>query len=104
MNDKQLVAQHAAKLVRDGMVVGLGTGSTADFFIAELARRQAEEGLQISCVSSSIVSMLKAQELGLSLVAIENLTRLDLYVDGADEVTPDNTLLKGQGADLVREK
>ena len=104
MNDKQLVAQHAAKLVKSGMTVGLGTGSTADFFIAELARRQTEEGLQISCVSSSIVSMLKAQELGLPLVAIENLTHLDLYVDGADEVSPDNTLLKGQGADLVREK
>jgi len=86
------------------MTVGLGTGSTADFFIAELARRQSEEGLQVSCVASSIVSMLKAQQLGLPLQAIEHTTRLDLYVDGADEVTPDNTLLKGQGADLVREK
>ena len=104
MNDKQLVAQHAAKLVKNGMIVGLGTGSTADYFIAELARRQSEEGLQITCVASSIVSTLKAQELGLSLLAIEHLTQLDLYVDGADEVTPDNTLLKGQGADLVREK
>ena len=104
MNDKQLVAQHAAKLVTNGMTVGLGTGSTADFFIAELARRKSEEDLQINCVSSSIVSMLKAQELGLSLLAIEHLTQLDLYVDGADEVTPDNTLLKGRGADLVREK
>ena len=104
MNDKELVAQHAAKLVKSGMTVGLGTGSTADLFIAELARRQAEEGLQISCVSSSIVSMLKAQQLGLPLLAIEHLAHLDLYVDGADEVTADNTLLKGQGADLVREK
>lgn len=104
MNDKELVAQHAAKLVESGMTVGLGTGSTADLFIAELARRQAEEGLQINCVSSSIVSMLKAQQLGLPLLAIEHLAHLDLYVDGADEVTADNTLLKGQGADLVREK
>ena len=104
MNDKELVAQRAAKLVESGMTVGLGTGSTADLFIAELARRQAEEGLQINCVSSSIVSMLKAQQLGLPLLAIEHLAHLDLYVDGADEVTPDNTLLKGQGADLVREK
>lgn len=104
MNDKELVAQHAAKLVESGMTVGLGTGSTADLFIAELARRQAEEGLQINCVSSSIVSMLKAQQLGLPLLAIEHLAHLDLYVDGADEVNADNTLLKGQGADLVREK
>ncbi|GAW86283.1 ribose 5-phosphate isomerase A [Bathymodiolus platifrons methanotrophic gill symbiont] len=104
MNDKELVAQHAARLVKNGMTVGLGTGSTADFFISELARRQQEEGLQVSCVSSSVVSMLKAQNLGLSLVAIEHLTHLDLYVDGAEEVSPDNALLKGRGADLVREK
>ncbi|GFO75641.1 ribose 5-phosphate isomerase A [Bathymodiolus platifrons methanotrophic gill symbiont] len=104
MNDKELVAQHAARLVKNGMTVGLGTGSTADFFISELARRQQEEGLQVSCVSSSVVSMLKAQNLGLSLVAIEHLTHLDLYVDGAEEVSPDNALLKGRGANLVREK
>mgnify|MGYP000140752653 CR=1 FL=1 len=104
MNDKELVAQHAARLVKNGMTVGLGTGSTADFFIAELARRQQAEGLDVTCVSSSVVSMLKAQKLGLPLVAIEHLTNLDLYVDGADEVSPDNTLLKGRGADLVREK
>ena len=104
MNDKELVAQHAANQVKNGMTIGLGTGSTADYFIAELARRQAEEDLAIACVSSSVVSMLKAQEMGLPLLAIEHLSRLDLYVDGADEVAPDNTLLKGQGADLVREK
>jgi len=104
MNDKECVANFAASLVKDGMVVGLGTGSTANFFIEELANRIKKEGLQITTVASSVVSMLKAQELCLPLVAIEHLTRLDLYVDGADEVTPDNTLLKGQGADLVREK
>ena len=64
MNDKELVGQYAAKLARNGMIIGLGTGSTADFFIAELARRKSEEGLQITCVASSVVSMLKAQELG----------------------------------------
>lgn len=104
MNDKERVAIHAAKLVENGMLIGLGTGSTADYFITELARRKQQEGLQISVVASSQVSMIKAQELGLSLLAIEQLTKLDLYVDGADEVTPDNALLKGQGSDLVREK
>jgi len=104
MNDKECVANYAASLVKDGMVVGLGTGSTADFFIKELANRRKKERLQITTVASSVVSMIKAQELGLPLMAIEHLTRLDLYVDGADEVAPDNTLLKGQGADLVREK
>lgn len=104
MNDKQLVAVHAAKLVKDGMLVGLGTGSTANYFIDELARRSQQEGLRIKAVSSSTVSALKAQSLGLSLVALEHVSRLDLYVDGADEVTPDMTLLKGRGYDLVREK
>jgi ribose 5-phosphate isomerase A len=104
MNDKELVAHHAARLVEDGMVVGLGTGSTANLFIQELARRQREEGLNIATVASSTVSAIKAREQGLKLVAFEHLTKLDLYVDGADEVTPDLTLLKGRGYDLVREK
>jgi len=104
MNDKELVAKHAAGLVKDGMIVGLGTGSTADYFIAELARRKMQENLQLTTVASSVVSMIKAKEAGLPLMAIDQLTKLDLYVDGADEVTPENTLLKGQGADLVREK
>lgn len=104
MNDKKSVAIHAAKCVENGMLVGLGTGSTTDYFIAELARRRLEQNLQITAVSSSIVSTLKAQALSIPLISIEQLTRLDLYVDGADEVTPNNTLLKGQGSDLVREK
>lgn len=104
MNDKQLVARHAAAQVQDGMLVGLGTGSTANCFIEELARRRAEDGLRVTAAASSVVSAIKAKALGLPLVALEYLDRLDLYVDGADEVAPDLTLLKGRGADLVREK
>jgi len=104
MNDKERVAKHAASLVKNGMLVGLGTGSTADYFIAELARRVKEENLKVTTVASSLISMQKAQENGLPLMTIEHLTRVDLYIDGADEVSPDNTLLKGQGADLVKEK
>lgn len=104
MNDKAQVAHHAAQQVKNGMCVGLGTGSTANYFIEELARRQREQGLQITTVASSVLSTLKAQQLGLAVRAIEHITHLDLYVDGADEVTPDLTLLKGRGADLVREK
>jgi ribose 5-phosphate isomerase A len=104
MNDKELVARHAAAMVTNGMSVGLGTGSTANFFIEELARRRAEEGLRVTAVSSSTVSAIKARSLGLPLAALEHIDRLDLYVDGADEVTPDLTLLKGRGYDLVREK
>lgn len=104
MNDKELVAYTAAMRVEDGMLVGLGTGSTANFFIEHLARRSREEGLRVTAVSSSVISAIKAQSLGLSLAAMEHIGRLDLYVDGADEVTPDQTLLKGRGSDLVREK
>lgn len=104
MNDKQLAARQAARLVEDDMLVGLGTGSTANCFIEELARRSSEEGLRVAVVASSMVSAIKAQQLGLSVQAIEHVPHLDLYVDGADEVTPDLTLLKGRGYDLVREK
>jgi len=103
INDKQCVALAAANHVKDGMCIGLGTGSTANYFIEELARRQ-QAGLNITTVSSSIVSAIKARSLGLTVIAIEQLTTLDLYVDGADEVTSDFILLKGRGSDLVREK
>lgn len=104
MNDKECVAKHAAKQVVDGMLVGLGTGSTANYFIEELAHRSREQGLKVITVASSVVSAIKAQQLGLTTVDFERVSHLDLYVDGADEVSPELTLLKGQGADLVREK
>lgn len=104
MNDKELVAIHAAKYVQNGMLVGLGTGSTANYFIQELARRQTEENLKVTTVASSVISAMKAQSLGLNVVALEHISTIDLYVDGADEITPDMALLKGRGYDLVKEK
>jgi ribose 5-phosphate isomerase A len=104
MNDKQLVALQAAQYVENGMLIGLGTGSTANYFIEELARRQREEGLKITTVASSTISAQKAQLLQLPIVALEHISGIDLYVDGADEITPDMTLLKGRGSDLVKEK
>lgn len=104
MNDKQYVAQHAAQQVHNGMIVGLGTGSTANCFIEELALRHKQEGLKVKVVASSTVSTIKSMQLGLPIVAMEHIEHLDLYVDGADEVAPDLTLLKGRGYDLVREK
>ncbi len=104
MNDKQLVAIHAAQYVKNGMLVGLGTGSTANYFIEELARRQAEENLKVTTIASSNISMIKAQALGLNVIALTQVAEIDLYVDGADEITPDMTLLKGRGYDLVLEK
>jgi ribose 5-phosphate isomerase A len=104
MNDKQLIAVHAAKKVQNDMLVGLGTGSTANYFIEELARRQREEQLKVTTIASSQVSMIKAQSLGLSVISLSQVDTIDLYVDGADEITPENTLLKGRGYDLVLEK
>lgn len=100
---KQRVAEYAAELVKPNMVVGLGTGSTANFFIDALAERY-QQGLVCTTVSSSVVSAIKAKSVGLPQIAIEQVEKLDLYVDGADEVTPDKVLLKGRGSDLVREK
>jgi ribose 5-phosphate isomerase A len=104
MIDKQLIAIHAAKFVKNDMLIGLGTGSTANFFIEELARRQQADNLKISTIASSQVSMIKAQSLGLKVIAINGIAEIDLYVDGADEITPEMNLLKGRGYDLVLEK
>ena len=104
MNDKELVAHQALQYVSENMIVGLGTGSTANYFIDALAKRNKEENLKIRAVSSSVVSMIKAKEAGLPIMAMEQIKEIDLYIDGADEIAPDLTLLKGRGYDLVREK
>lgn len=104
MNGKELVAQQALQYVSENMIIGLGTGSTANCFIDALAKRNKEEKLNIRTVSSSVVSMIKAKEAGLPIIAMEQINEIDLYIDGADEITPDLTLLKGRGYDLVREK
>lgn len=104
MNDKQVVALEAASYVKNDMIVGLGTGSTANYFIEALAARQQQEKLRVATVASSNISMIKAQSVGLTVLSLSQLSQIDLYVDGADEITADNTLLKGRGYDLVMEK
>ena len=104
MNDKELVAHQALQYVSENMIVGLGTGSTANYFIDALAKRNKEEKLNIRAVSSSVVSMIKAKEAGLQIIAMEQIKEIDLYIDGADEIDADLSLLKGRGYDLVREK
>lgn len=104
MNDKQAVALEAASYVKNDMIVGLGTGSTANYFIEALAERKKTESLRVTTVASSNISMIKAQSVGLTVISLAQISQIDLYVDGADEITPDNTLLKGRGYDLVMEK
>jgi ribose 5-phosphate isomerase A len=104
MDSKQLVGISAAKHVESGMLVGLGTGSTAYHFVVEVARRMREENLKVQCVSSSFSTSILAKDLGMPLVALEQIDHVDIYADGADEVDPQKRLIKGRGAAMVREK
>jgi ribose 5-phosphate isomerase A len=97
---KKSVGQAAARLVAAGMVVGLGTGSTARWFIEALASR----GLDVTCVATSEESARLAARLGLRLAELNDVAHIDITVDGADEIGPDLTLVKGAGAALLREK
>ncbi len=101
---KALVAQRAVEFVRDGMAVGLGTGTTATLFIRELGKR-VQQGLRIRCVASSDASHDLAASLGMNIMGLADLPELDLYIDGADEVASGSlALIKGGGGALLREK
>jgi ribose 5-phosphate isomerase A len=100
---KHLVARRAAKLVEDGMAVGLGTGTTATLFIRELGER-VRQGLKIRCVASSDASHNLGLSVGMDVVTLDELPQLDVYIDGADEVGPGLALIKGGGGALLREK
>ena len=98
---KRIAGTAAAEMVEAGMVVGLGTGSTAAWFVKALAARQLPD---LRCVPTSEATADLARELGLPLVSLEDVGRIDLTVDGADEVGPGLALIKGGGAALLREK
>ena len=104
MNDKELVAYAALDYIEDNSIIGLGTGSTADIFIKILAEKISKESLNISVVASSVISQKKANDAGLKYISIDQVTSIDLYVDGADEITQNLEILKGRGFDLIREK
>lgn len=103
-NLKKLVGIEAAKFVKDGMIVGLGTGSTAAYFVAELGRRVAEENLQIVGVTTSHGTAAQARDLGIPLKDIDEVPAIDLTVDGADEIDLNFNGIKGGGAALLMEK
>lgn len=104
MNLKQMVGIEAAKYVTDGMIVGLGTGSTAKYMVDELGRRVREEGLSITGVTTSKETERQALELGIPLKGIDEVPYVDLTIDGADEVSADFHGIKGGGAALLFEK
>jgi ribose 5-phosphate isomerase A len=97
---KLAAALAAVALVEDGMAVGLGTGSTVELLLAPLAER----GRAITCVATSPRTEDAARALGIEIESFETVERLDLAIDGADQVAPDGWLVKGGGAAHTREK
>ncbi len=98
---KQHAGEAAAQLIQSGMTVGLGTGSTAAWFVKALAARNLAD---LRCVPTSEATADLARSLGLPLTTLEDVARIDITVDGADEVGPGLALIKGGGAALLREK
>lgn len=102
-DDKKLAAEAGAALVKDGMVVGLGTGSTAAHFVRALGPR-VKQGLSIRGVPTSAATAALARTLGIPLVGFDQVSEIDLTIDGADEFDPRLALVKGGGGALLYEK
>ncbi len=98
--EKQVAAEAAAELVRDGMAVGLGSGTTTEDLLPALARR----GLSIRCVAAAPHIEREARELGLIVDPFDSVDRLDIAIDGADQIADSGWLIKGGGAAHTREK
>lgn len=98
--EKRAAAEAAAELVEDGMAVGLGTGTTVAFLLPALAARKPA----IRCVATSVRTEVAARRLGLRVEPFDSFDRLDLAIDGADQIAPDRWLIKGGGAAHTREK
>jgi ribose 5-phosphate isomerase A len=101
---KQHAARLAADMVCSGMVIGLGSGSTATIMIERLGQRVATEGLDFAGVPTSLASAKLAASFGINLVDLDSVDQLDLNIDGADEVDPQYRMIKGRGGALLREK
>lgn len=100
-DEKRIAAEAAAELVEDGMTVGLGTGSTVAFLLPALAARELSG---IRCVATSVATEEQARGLGIPVEEFSELQRLDIAIDGTDQVTPDGWLIKGGGGAHLREK
>ncbi|MBF9031413.1 ribose-5-phosphate isomerase RpiA [Rhodobacterales bacterium HKCCE3408] len=101
---KLVAARRAVEYVEDGMRVGLGTGSTAVFMVRALGQMVREEGLRITATATSTATADLAREVGIDLQPLEKLGRLDLTIDGADEIDGKMNLIKGGGGALLMEK
>ena len=99
-HEKRVAAEAAAALVDDGSIVGLGTGSTVAYLLPALAER----GLSLYCVATSPRTEAAARELGIDVQPFQGVARLDIAIDGADQIAPDNWVIKGGGGAHTREK
>jgi ribose 5-phosphate isomerase A len=99
-HEKRVAAEAAAALVENASLVGLGTGSTVAYLLPALAER----GLRVRCVATSPRTEAAARELGIDVQPFEGVARLDIAIDGADQVAPDGWLVKGGGGAHTREK
>jgi len=103
MDSKRIAAEHAVTYIQDGMVVGLGTGTTAYWAIRKIGER-IKDGLQVRTVATSRQSERLAQENGIPLAGFDEVDEIDITIDGADEIDHDLNLIKGGGGALLREK
>ncbi|MGO3837949.1 MAG: ribose-5-phosphate isomerase RpiA [Vagococcus sp.] len=104
MNLKKMVGIESATYIKDGMTVGLGTGSTAFYMVEEIGRRMREEQLNIVGVTTSHATEEQAKSLGIPLKSIDEVDYVDITIDGADEISADFQGTKGGGAALLFEK
>ncbi|MEK4510239.1 ribose-5-phosphate isomerase RpiA [Paenibacillus sp. FSL K6-2524] len=103
MNAKQVAGYRAAEFVKDGMTIGLGTGSTAYYAIEKIGE-MVNGGLQVRAIATSNASEELAKKYNIPLISASEVDHLDLAIDGADEVNPQMELIKGGGGALLREK
>ena len=101
---KKMAGIKAANLIQDGMVVGLGTGSTAAYMVERLGERLKEENLKITAVSTSWSTTLQCRTLQIPLKEMGEVSKLDMVIDGADEIDNQRNLIKGRGAAHLLEK
>ena len=104
MNAKKAAAQHVIPWIQDGMLVGLGSGSTSAYFIEFLGTAIRDQNLHIQGVATSRAAAQLASKYGFPLLDLNDALRIDIAVDGADEVDPQKRLIKGRGGAHVREK
>ena len=103
MNEKKIAAEYSVNFIEDGMIVGLGTGSTVEFMVYKLAER-IKAGLNITAISTSQATTKLATSLGIKISKLSDVEEIDVTIDGADEVDENLNGIKGGGGALLQEK